>query len=56
MFLGISGDGQLKQTDGIIGNQNYFRPASGRKAGRDSARWADTGKIAGKVSVYPKGV
>ena len=47
--IGISGNGQLKQLDGILRNQDQVRSAKGgRKFGGDSARRADTGKITWK--------
>ena len=48
----ISGNGQLKQVDGMPRNQDQVRSAKGgRKFGGDSARRADTGKIIWKVSI-----
>ena len=53
MLLGISGNGQLKQVDGILRKEDQVRSAKGgRKFGGDhSARRADTGKITWKVSI-----
>ena len=52
MLLGISGNSQLKQVDGILRNRDQVKSAKGaRKFGEDSVRRADTGKITWKVSI-----
>ena len=53
MLSGIGGYGQFKQTDEI---RKVRSVKSARKVGRNSACWADTGKIARKVCIYPERV
>ena len=51
----VSSNRQMESLE--IKTRSGLLSVHGRKVGRDhSARWADTGKIAGKVSIHPKGV